>query len=110
MRAPYLDKNSTVMAGQKRVFALDDPAIHVCSRRAMLQDIDGRDKPAMTTVNTIGFDEVTANFYFFPGAILESAGLAASGLAAVSAGLSMRSILAASRSFATYSACALRVT
>jgi hypothetical protein len=45
MRAPYLDKNSTVMAGQKRVFALDDPAIHVFSHRAMLQDIDGRDKP-----------------------------------------------------------------
>ncbi len=36
--------------------------------------------PAMTFVNTIGFEEVTANFYFFAGAILESAGFGASGL------------------------------
>src|ERR1700712_5904475 len=69
--------------------------------------------PAMTMVNTIGLEEVTANFYFFAGAILESfaasgfvgavsgfavSDLGASGVAAVSAGLSMRSILAASRS------------
>ena len=69
--------------------------------------------PAMTSVNTIDCEEVTAIFYFFAGAILESAGLAASGLVsflAASAGLSMRSTLAASRSLATYSACALRVT
>ena len=64
----------------------------------------GRFGPAMTMVNTIGLEEVTAIFYFFAGAILESAGLAASGLASVlaaSAGLSMRSTLAASRSLAT---------
>jgi hypothetical protein len=41
--------------------------------------------PAMTIVNTIGFVEVTANFYFFAGAILES--FAASGALAASAGL-----------------------
>src|SRR6185369_8917874 len=69
--------------------------------------------PAITMVITIGLEEVTAIFYFFAGAILESAGLAASGLVsflAASAGLSMRSTLAASRSLATYSAWALRVT
>src|SRR5665213_828160 len=33
--------------------------------------------PAITHVNTIGLEEVTANFYFFAGAILES--FAASG-------------------------------
>src|SRR6202048_2473576 len=67
-----------------------------------------RFSPAMTVVNTIGFAEVTANSYFFAGAILESAGLAGSVLAsvlvsdlAVSAGLSMRSTLAASRSLPT---------
>src|SRR5665213_3472644 len=81
--------------------------------------------PAITHVNTIGLEEVTANFYFFAGAILESfaasgalgsealvsealaSGLAASGFAAsgVAAGAfaawSMRSILAPSRSLAT---------
>ena len=46
------------------------------------QDVDGRDiqcedvlrtvGPAMTIVNTISVVEVTANFYFFAGAILES--------------------------------------
>ena len=60
--------------------------------------------PAMTSVNTIDCEEVTAIFYFFAGAILESAGLAASVLAGsvlASAGLSMRSIFAASRSLPT---------
>src|SRR6476646_11634852 len=41
----------------------------------------GRFGPAMTMVDTIGLEEVTAIFYFFAGAILESAGLAVSGLA-----------------------------
>src|SRR5690348_8308071 len=54
------------------------------------------------------------SIYFFAGAILLSAGLAGSaGLVsdfAASAGFSVRSILAASRSLPTYSACALRVT
>ena len=38
--------------------------------------------PAMTIVDTIGFEEVTADFYFFAGAILASAGFIASGFAA----------------------------
>ena len=62
--------------------------------------------PAMTFVDTIGFEEVTANFYFFAGAILESVGFGASGLvsgfaAGSAAAWSMRSTLAPSRSFAT---------
>ena len=67
----------------------------------------------MTIVNTIGFTDVTANFTS-SRRLLPSAGfaeLALSPLAfAGSAGLSIRSTLAASRSLATYSACALRVT
>src|SRR5580704_1738831 len=70
-------------------------------------------RPGMTIVNTIGFEEVTANSYFFAGAILESAGAAASGVAAasgfaaasgcagVAAAWSIRSTLAVSRSLAT---------
>ena len=42
----------------------------------------GTFSPAITIVNTIGVEEVTADFYFFDGAILESAGFIASGLAA----------------------------
>ncbi len=54
--------------------------------------------PAIAMLNTIGCEEATANSYFFAGgAILESAGL----VSAASAGLSMRSIFAASRSLAT---------
>ena len=64
------------------------------------QSAKSRFNPAMTIVDTIGFEEVTADFYFFDGAILESAGFIASGFAA-SAGWSMRSTLAVSRSFAT---------
>src|SRR5258708_20664113 len=71
----------------------------------------GRFGPAMTMVDTIGLKEVTAIFYFFAGgAILESAGFAASGLVSVlaaSAGLSVRSTLAASRRLAAYSPLAL---
>src|SRR5256885_6855112 len=80
------------------------------STRSPRHGTAGRFGPAMTTVDTIGLKEVTAISYFFAGgAILESAGLGASVLAA-SAGLSMRSTLAASRNLATYSAWALRVT
>src|ERR1043165_8195664 len=44
----------------------------------------GRFGPAMTMVDTIGLEEGQAIFYFFAGgAILESAGLAASGLTSV---------------------------
>jgi hypothetical protein len=78
------------------------PAIHVFRCLMRRQDVDGRDKPGHDVVNTIGFEEVTAISYFFAGgAIFDSAGLAASGFAAVSSGLSRRSTLAASRSFAT---------
>src|SRR5258707_14576809 len=84
------------------------------SRRRMA----GHFGPAMTTVNTIGLEEVTANFYFFAGAILESFaasglavfGLGASGVCAVSAGLFLGAILAVSGSFFPVSACALSVT
>src|SRR5580700_5171935 len=62
--------------------------------------------PAIAIVNTIGCEEGTANSYFFAGAILESAGAAASGLASgfaarSAAAWSMRSTLAVSRSLAT---------
>jgi hypothetical protein len=56
--------------------------------------------PAIMIVNTIGVEEVTADFYFFAGAILASAGFIASGFAA-SAAWSRRSTLAVSRSLAT---------
>jgi hypothetical protein len=79
------------------------PAIPVLSRRSDFKTEMAGTSPAMTVVNTIGCEEVTANSYFFAGAILESAGLAASGLASVFAASawSMRSTLAVSRSFAT---------
>jgi hypothetical protein len=72
------------------------------SCRTALQDVMAGINPAITIVNRIGFAEVTADSYFF-GAILLSAGFAASALASVAAasGLSMRSTLAVSRSFAT---------
>ena len=58
--------------------------------------------PAMSIVNTISFGEVTADCYFFGAIILLSAGFAASALvSAAASGLSMRSILAVSRSLAT---------
>jgi hypothetical protein len=61
----------------------------------------GTFSPAITIVNTIGVEEVTADSYFFAGAILASAGFIASGFAASAAGWSSRSTLAVSRSLAT---------
>src|ERR1700736_4011099 len=68
----------------------------------MKQNRHGRAfRAAMTRLDTIGLKQGTANSYFFAGAILLSAGLAASGLAsglvfdlAVSSGFSMRSTFA----------------
>jgi hypothetical protein len=79
------------MAGKsaKRVVALDVPAIH-----AFVPPSDTKmagTSPAMMVVNTIGFEEVTANSYFFAGAIVESlaaSGLTASGLASALAAVS----------------------
>src|SRR3954452_21375942 len=118
MQVPLRPVQQSADPGSYRSSMSSGPVEGVPRRRTA-----GHFGPAMTTVNTIGLMEVTANFYFFAGAILESAGfaaasaglagsagLAASGFAAVSAGLSVRSILAASRSLPTYSACALRVT
>src|SRR5580658_3866881 len=54
------------------------------SCRTALQDVMAGINPAITIVNRIGFAEVTADSYFF-GAILLSAGFAASALASVAA-------------------------
>jgi hypothetical protein len=77
------------------------PAIHVFVSRDEILDVDGRDKPGHDDCEYYRLRRNNSNYYFFAGAILESAGLAASGLAAASAGWSMRSTLAVSRSLAT---------
>src|SRR6266478_9162884 len=103
---PTANRSSWPGKSAKRVFALDVPAIHVFSRWMRLQDVDGRDKPGHDGCKYYWLRGSDSKFYFFAGAVLVSAGFAASGFApsgfvsvfAVSSGLSMRSTLAASRS------------
>src|SRR5665213_2227925 len=98
---PEITGMSGTWVGARGETALDMEQIRKSDRTEQM--VMAGINPAMKIVNTIGFGEVTADCYFFIGAIVLSAGFAGSGLASVAAtsGLSRRSIFAVSRSLAT---------